>query len=602
MYMLSNRENRVPVRTGLAGAATVQIALIALFTAVFLALSVNVFLPYEQDQGSKAAKIVYMVRSNTIFEPLSGPRFYKDSLFSLYYMISAIVYKAAGGNIFSVMNMLSVFMGVIFFSSLSMLLNKVIHTSYITIWAVFFSVPILTTTFLYGNEVAFSITFFVISLVFLSFSQTRLARFWSALFLSASVLCRADIILLVPFWVGWYLWIEGFSLSNKETIGGALEVLVSFALITILYWFIFIRRLEIPSLSFEYHTNLKLLVAYLVYPYNPTLVLLGAIGICYLILKKQRVVLFLFCLTLPFFFYLNNLSSPKYIISLAFFWGIPALMLLNKMSGTGKIFTFACIGVWYLISITPYGINGFRDGAALFIPTADGPVPSGSYLWFYEYSSEGFYSAKYKGEMESAQEMVRYISTKASSNVAMVGRFNDHFLITALAMSPYFTEIPVWMEKWNMDAFPERPGIRSIMPQRAYLSVNNMSAHVREKYTAFLADGRIRGIADATTENTVFPSVIEIGDAVPPNSDPDLVNRLLFIYDYYAGEGIVNTSIDPKINRPTYWVHTSTVVPGDAEPIYQDDEWKCYTRILPGSQIWVTELPVVYSSEQDPNE
>lgn len=587
---------------GVATSENVQLLLITFLTIIFMAFSVNLSVPFEQDQGSKAAKITYMVKSNTIFEPLSGPRFYRDNLFSLYYIISAIIYKVTGGDVFVVMNLLSVFLGIIFFSSLSVLLHKVIHTSHFTNWVVFISMPILTTTFLYGNEVAFSITFFVLSLVFLSFSQTKWKRMFSALFLCASAFCRPDITLLIPFWIGWYLWIKGYAFSDKRMWCDILELFGSFLATALIYWFFFVRKFELGPLSFDYHTNIKLLLAYMTYPFNLTIVLIGTLSIGLLIVKREKIVLLLFFLTLPVFFYFNNLSSPKYIIGLAFFFGIPTVMFLGRIKFKERFLALALICIWYLTSITPYGMVNFRDGAGLFIPTADGPIPSGSYFWFYRFVREGFYSSKYKGEIESARRMIQYMDENPDENIMIVGRFNDHFLLSELAASPFYTEIPEWMKRWYVDSFPELPRVRYIMPQRAYLSFNNMSAKMQSKFLSFLIEGRVRGIAKTPEEEIVFPFVIEIGDAIPPNTDPNLAGRILFVYKYYKGEGIMNTNIGPEFYSPTYWLKASRSLSIDADTIHEDNEWKCYSSIIPNSQIWVTEMPDVYSTEQDPNE
>ena len=64
-----------------------------LVTAAVLGYALNLSSPYQMDQGSKAAKIVYMVTHNTLLQPMAGPDFYRDNYFSLYYMRKGVRHR-----------------------------------------------------------------------------------------------------------------------------------------------------------------------------------------------------------------------------------------------------------------------------------------------------------------------------------------------------------------------------------------------------------------------------------------------------------------------------------------------------------------------------
>jgi hypothetical protein len=573
-----------------------------LFTTIILLSSVNHDLPYEQDQGSKAAKIINLTKTNTIFQPLSQRNFYRDHLFSLYYMLLAVVYKFVGGNIYLVMNMCSVFMGIIFFTSLSILLNKALKTSVLINWIVFFSMPGLTTIFLFGNEVAFSLSFFILSLVSLTLYRQRSGRIFGASFFCASLVCRPDIIFLFPFWLGWLFWIEGDNKPIKQVIMTIFEVVCYLLAISIIYWVIFIRKFEIGPMFYTYNTNIKLFISYITYPFNLTIVIIGVLKLIQLLIKKNKIAFILPLLLLPVFYYIRMLTSYKFALSLAFLFGIPAVMYIDSLKNRGKTLALALICIWYFVSVTPFGIVGFRDGANLYIPSADGAIPSGSYIWFYKYVHDGFYSAKYRSEIESIQQVIQYHRANPEKEIALIGRFNTHFLLSELAASEYYFQIDEWIGKWHKESFPDLPGTHFFMLQRSYLSLEKMPKEVKDKFLVFLETGRIKGLDLDSEEERPFPLVIETGDLVPKNNDPQLASRILFAYQHYDKQGFVQSNLESELFRPTFWIRKGENSAFEPTPIYEDNEWECYQTEIQNSSIWVTELPTIYFSERNPNE
>ena len=395
--------------------------LFVIATMLVLGFTINLEYPFEQDQGSKAAKILYQVHNNTILDPLSGPGFYRDHLFSFYYIVSSLFYKLFGGNIYAFMNSMSMFMGVIFFTSLLILLKRAFHIPYLYSWVVFISMPPLIITFTYGNEVAFSFTFFTLSLSFLT-----LRKIWrlfpAVIFLVCSIFSRADAILLVPFWFA-FLWLFNSNRNHRKLI--IKELILSILLVfcfAVVYFLVFIHHIpDIGSVSFKMHTNIKLLLAYFIYPFCPSILFLGALGYAFIVRTDKRM-LVLILLLLPALFYFRNLSSPKYIIWFSLFIGIPSAALLVKVGAKYKAIALSLIGIWWFVSITPWGISGTRAGAYWSLPTADGYMPTGSYISFYQNIHGGFYQVKYKDEIETLNKAVDYI-INTNDNYMLSGFF-----------------------------------------------------------------------------------------------------------------------------------------------------------------------------------
>ena len=243
-------------------------------SAAILCFAVNVDLPYEQDQGSKAAKILYLVKSGQEFSPVEGPEFYRDYLFSFYYIFMAVVYRFTGGDIIRFMNYSSVILGIVYFCTISILLRKTYNVDYLTSWIVFISIPIVVITFIYGNEAALSQVLFALSLLVFSY------RFWGytaigALLFGLSIATRADMVLLLPFWLCWLINNCSSKPFDKDTLKYASQVISLLGVFLSAYWIIFLRESNFGSLTFQYDTNNKLLASYITYPFNISLIVIG---------------------------------------------------------------------------------------------------------------------------------------------------------------------------------------------------------------------------------------------------------------------------------------------------------------------------------------
>jgi hypothetical protein len=299
-------------------------------------------------------------------------------------------------------------------------------------------------------------------------------------------------------------------------------------------------------------------------------------------------------------FYAWNLSSPKYIISLALLFGITSSYFLHTSKKWVKITSVGLVAIWYFISISPYGLFFFREGAGIIIPTADGAIPSGSYIWFYQNVRNGFYQQKYESEIESFQRALIYIESIPNNQGAIVGSFNTQFADLDLAQSDHYAELRQWIrQNVFLDRFPNENKSKYVLLQRTYLSINKMDPQIKDKFLEYLKNGQIRTIVN---ESNPFPSVIEVGDYIPFGNDVELSKRILFATGYYRDNGFLKSDTAYEFYWPSYWVKTMVSGGGQAyQALYNDSQWSMYSQSVKDGQLWMLELPSFYLGERNPN-
>ena len=161
-----------------------------------------------------------------------------------------------------------------------------------------------------------------------------------------------------------------------------------------LLWILLVREIPESPLSFDFKTNFMLMAAFLSYPFNPSVVIIAAIGWLALWKINFRYAMVHLLLVLPLAFYFRNLSSPKYVILFILFYGIPASLLLSRAAWYVRACGVAAILFWWVVGLSNFGVFGPGRAALWYVPTADGPIPTGGYVTFYERAREGFYQAK----------------------------------------------------------------------------------------------------------------------------------------------------------------------------------------------------------------
>jgi hypothetical protein len=573
--------------------------LIVVLTTTVLAFTVNLKLPYEQDQGTKAAKILYLTKTNNISHPQSGPAHYRDWMFSVYYILMSALYALFGGgsNIFGFMNVASVLMGVVFFVSICYALRRTYGIRYIESWIIFISMPVIIIIFTYGNEVAFSFAFFAVAMAVLC-SPLPYRSVIAAACMAASMFCRSDMLFLTPFILVWAALYGGPDLSWKRILERVTTIALLIGLFCVVHWLLFLRSLPVikPLDYYKYNTNIKLFIANLVYPFCPTIVLLGLGSVIFYLVKRRKGIFIVLLLSIPLVYYFKALASPKYIISFALFYGIPASIALNQMKRPFKLCAIVGIGLWWVVSISPYGVRGPEQGSLFFLPTADGRFPTGSYLTFYDRVRRGWYQERYLAEYLGAKNAVQYITT-SNNKARLYGFFNGHFLILALIEEGSYD----WSEKtwpWDSDSLPIGPTTQILMISRSYLRSDAIDKQQWEKVSKWLKNGQVRPICD---KDSPFPLVIEIGDTVAPGTDRDLGNRILFLDTYCKGNGAIKTSYYSSMFFTTSWLRKKDAVGLKELPIYTDNEYYCFSSYVPGGTLWRMPMPHMYYRERDPD-
>ena len=273
-------------------------------------------------------------------------------------------------------------------------------------------------------------------------------------------------------------------------------------------------------------------------------------------------------------------------------------MFISTLNRTGKLAMLCSILIWWVVSITPFGVKGLMTGPEIFIPTADGSIPSGAYAGFYQFNREGFYSNKYRGEIVGLIRAIPYL-VDPNRSYQIVGSFNEHFLKMAIIESEQWQRIEELVAFSSVNQFPDNPETRALMLQRTYLSVEKMPESLKKEFIIFLKNGQVRNLYPS--EKDSFPQLIEIGNSVQKGNDLDLGGRILFVQDFYGGNAITSSTRAPILYKPTFWLRKDSKTSIVQAAIYQDADWTCSISWVEGSETWILELPEIFANERDPN-
>ena len=138
---------------------------------------------------------------------------------------------------------------------------------------------------------------------------TAAAWRWPARFFAGPIWC-----LPLPFWFAWAALFAPLSDTRIHWCGGCSGSRSYSAHASGLLWVLLVREIPESPLSFEWKTNFMLMAAFLSYPFNPSVVIIAAIGWLVLWKINFRYAMVHLLLLTPLVFYFGNLSSPKYII------------------------------------------------------------------------------------------------------------------------------------------------------------------------------------------------------------------------------------------------------------------------------------------------
>jgi hypothetical protein len=570
-----------------------QLIIGGILYAIFLGLIVRPSDPWESDQPFKAAQILEIAHGHDYLLSPAVRDCYRLGTLSFYYSASALLYNLIGGDLFTVMNYSSVPLGVLAGVSFAWALYNAFKISPVWSFLVLFSMPLFVVTSTYGNEAAWSIAFFCLSMALVSTSRVSLQLGGGAA-VAISLFCRTDVVLLAPYWLAWVL-LFCHTEKTESWIVRVLRPSAAFILMGIVLWLLLLRRIPKFNTTSEYVFNIKLVAAYLSYPFNLSIVLLGAIGWLMLIKRRATYAWAHLLLLIPLVFYLHLLSSPKYIICLLIFYGLPAAYLLEQSKLTLRVAMVALIGVWFFIGLSVFGVFGPQKAALWYVPSADGPTPIGGYLAFYQWARAGDYQLK---QVENIKELYDFVDFAKTTNERywVVG----YQPVSAFRLARARGDLGTPEQAARIQSICDPPdefiqeqpadAPKIIMFRIGYTDLKAVRADVATRIRSYLEKGQLRPVGPGAHE--VLPTLIELGDHINEGENSILGKRILFAIDYFHGRRIYEQPTFVPAYRATSWVPATTKVEG--APLYRDAEVAVYDRPIEGAKIFSFVWPARY--------
>jgi hypothetical protein len=558
--------------------AYITLAVIVLASLAVFAYAVNLESPWESDQSAKAAQILEIADSNDYLLSDSLTRCYFLKLYSLYYSVSGLVYDIVGGPIFRFMNLSSIVAGTLLVMSTAYAIRNALGAHLVWSAAVLLSMPLVVASSTYGNEAIWALAILALAL-FLATCRTPWLYYGSGVAMACAIFCRADMVFAAPFW---FAWAALFAPAEEPRIP-LVRRMFWLAIVTGaaggLLWLLLVREIPEPPLAFEFNTNIMLLAAFLSYPFNPSVVIIAAIGWLALWKLNSRYAMVHLLLVLPLAFYFRNLSSPKYVILFILFYGIPAALLLSRAAWYVRACGVAAILFWWVIGLSNFGVFGPARAALWYVPTADGPIPTGGYVKFYERAREGFYQDRQEERIILTSKLAEARQV-IGSDVRVLGQYDT-------ISEPY---VRLVRRRAGHEIDPLIPPLakegdtRFVMVRTGYIGLGRFAPKWAETVRAYLDKGRVRPVLADDGDAKPFPDVVEIGEQVPEGTNMALGRRIVFLQEYYQGHMAFELPEFITDYAATYW----TVIPEQAtdasNSIYKDDEFVGFGREETGAR------------------
>ena len=282
---------------------------------------------------------------------------------------------------------------------------------------------------------------------------------------------------------------------------------------------------------------------------------------------------------LPLAFYFRNLSSPKYVILFILFYGIPAALLLSRAAWYVRACGVAAILFWWVIGLSNFGVFGPARAALWYVPTADGPIPTGGYVKFYERAREGFYQDRQEERITLTSKLAEARQV-IGSDVRVLGQYDT-------ISEPY---VRVLRRRAGQEIDPLMPLLakegdtRFVMVRTGYIGLGRFAPKWAETVRAYLDKGRVRPVLADDGDAKPFPDVVEIGEQVPEGTNMALGRRIVFLQEFYQGHMAFELPEFITDYAATYW----TVIPEQATDasnwIYKDDEFIGFDREETGAR------------------
>lgn len=591
------------VKSTMADGRWVAVAAIILLSA--LALVANPSMPWESDQVIKAAQIMEIANRRDFLLSDDLPDYYRLRLFPLYYSLSAGIQSAVGGDVFRTMNYVSALWGAVAGAALASALRRVfgIHP----LWSTFIllAMPMFVITFSYGNEIAWALGMFFVSMALIA-RPGRANHVAAGMAVAASVFCRLDVVLLAPFWFGWAILFapsEAGAPWWRRLVGPT----IGFVATTAAVWGLIVRQLPIgdASATFVFAFNPMLAVAYFTYPFNPSVVLMAAVGWFMLWKRHRNYALVHALLLVPAAYYILDLSTPKYIVWMLVFYGLPAALLLQYSRRAVQCAAVGLICIWAFAGISNFGVFGPTQASLWFVPTADGPCPIGGYLNFYRLAHRGDYQLKQQAYIDQMRDLVDR-GHEPDDGYRIVG----HWARQTLPLLGALGELgaPDSRQEWErfsaesirLGGDLQDNGQSLLMSLSGYTDLSHTSEEFAAQIRDWLAKGQVR--AYRPREKEIIPLWIEIGSHVPQGEDTVLGKRLLSFLDYYQNQMVFPQTHFVQPYKSTSWVANADRRDdgNSAQPVYQDAEVAAFDLPIENAQYFGYPWPEKYFRMKSP--
>lgn len=567
----------------------------AALSALILVLLCNWHSFYEEDQPAKTAQIISLaVDSNWAHLPTTMD-YYELDLFSSYFLAATFFYKLTHLPAVEALNIFSMFCGVVFFAITPVFLRRAFNLPQWLSWLMLISAPLLIITFNYGNEAAFTIVMTALAAFALTFKTTSARVIAGACYVAAAY-GRSDYIFLWPALS--FLTIakkEGQSAVDwRQTWHNVRPFLIASAVFGLAYLFLVLRKFPNPP-HYTSHQSLKLFVAYFAFSPNYMNTLFAGVGLALCLWQRNWKYLLLLPVCIQTAPYLKMLNSPKYILPTVVVMLIFATRGILPLWRRARVPAVLLIALPWVLALTPYGIFGPTKSAYWYVPTDDGPLPTGGLVGFYARVKKGFYQARYEQEAQQIREGMQLVEQSPAH-----GNLVGFFMIGILrlwAASNHRWDIPAnKMPFWRVDLSDKAQP--NYLIKTSYLDPIKHTPMLAEQLEPLYRNGQIK--AATSDSNDPFPDVIECGDPVPVGTDKELGARILFMSSHFKKNHVIRRSAFIKDFSGVSWISRARFLKEKfpSKPLYEDSQWVCFGENIPDAVYYSMRFPAAYAAER----
>jgi hypothetical protein len=529
------------------------IAFLSVSTGLLLFSVANLDMPWEQDQPAKAAQNHALIASD--FRISDAPNLYRLDKFPLFYLVSSLFQSAAGLGDYKAMNVLAIVCGIIFFPAAVLLSSRFFGANALLAFAALLSCPAIFLTFIYGNEAALALLFLSLSILSSLASNGSLAMALVAGLLAGSAaLSRMDyavFIAVAPLFQLVSTSAPRLKLDNRSLRCAAITLVSGFLLFASFYTLL-LGAAPLAA-NFDYKFNLLQTGAYLAYGLGIFLVPAAATGLFVQFKRNWLLGLLLLAVASHALLYTWMFSSTKYVLPLFLVTAIFSAIGLTAIRARYPIAAIVLLAAPWLFSITPFGVKWGEAGALYFVPTDDGPLPSGAFLSFYRLVNGGFFQQRYLDEEEQVRKTVALLPELG--DVTVVGFFNPQTPMLVGAREGDFHLAERFPP--NPSQPPESAGQDVVMIKTSYLYPRRMSPEVQAWFREALNSGSVTPLTD---EDSPFPDAIMISNAAgPAQGDKGLVSRIFRLLALGKGEQWLERSAMLPVLSGNAWVKRNGV-------------------------------------------